>query len=232
MALRAKRFAVSFVALDVKDFLSIGKHPCDGIRLTAIAPAIALPAPQDERILRGTDQEDRDERATGKCHPRMAGRRLFTRAELDLHRPTDLRARTGAHLRRGRLALCVPRSRNPQPRRLQAQPTRQPRCRCRPRYRWRCQRSGESLRPSQHAGLHRQPRLGEGIRLPVSPMDLRSRRQPARRAVPPRLSRPGRYARRLSHRGPRPAAPLDDAAEWCGVRQLWRTQRVIGDLSR
>jgi hypothetical protein len=32
-------------------------------------PAIALPAPWDERILQELTTEDHDERATGNCHP-------------------------------------------------------------------------------------------------------------------------------------------------------------------
>ena len=36
----------------------------------------------------------------------------------------------------------------------------------------RDQRAGQPLRASQHAGLHRQSRFGEGVRLPLSPMDL------------------------------------------------------------
>ena len=98
--------------------------------------------------------------------------------------------------------------------------------------RWRGQRAGQSLRASQHAGLHREPRFGEGVRLPLSPMDLRSRRQPARRAVPPRLSRPGRHAGRFppEEHGLRRLAVTHRQRR--GVRQLRRAERIVGDLSR
>ena len=162
----------------------------------------------------------------------MAARRRLPCAELGLHRPRDLRARRRPHLRRQRLALRLPGSGNPQPRRLQAQSTRHARGRRRPRRGWRDQRPGQSLRASQHAGLHRQSRHREGVRLPLSPMDLRPRGQSARRAVPPRLSRPGRHAGRFPPGGTRPAAPRGDAPQRRGVRQLRRAQRNAGDLSR
>ena len=86
------------------------------------------------------------------------------------------------------LALRLPRGGDPEPRRLQAQPARHARGRRRARRRRRDQRAGQPLRPSQHAVLHAPTRHRQGVHLPLPPVDLRPRRQAARRAVPPRLS--------------------------------------------
>ena len=135
--------------------------------------------------------------------------------------------------RRAELALCLPRGRNPQSRRLQAQPARHPRGGRRARQRRRGQRAGQPLRASQHAGLQRQSRHGEGVHLPLPPMDLRPRRQADRRAVPPRLSRPGRHARRFPPRGARAASgSRSPRATACVFASFAQPERDARGLSR
>ena len=97
----------------------------------------------------------------------------------------------------------------------------------RPRHGRRNQCPGQPLRASQHAGLHCQPRHREGVRLSLPPVDLRPRRQPDRRAVPSRLSRPGRHARRFPPGGTRAATPRGRrrATAWCSPASAHPTSR-------
>ena len=55
-------------------------------------------------------------------------------------------------------------------------------------------RGREPLHASRRRVLPRIVRHGEGVRLPLSPMDLRPEGQPHRRAVPARAGRQGRHA--------------------------------------
>ena len=77
-----------------------------------------------------------------------------------------------------------------------------------------------------------EPRHGEGIRLPLSPMDLRSRRQIARPAVPPRLQGAGRHAGRFRPGRARARKPRGRLPQRRRLRQLRPAERDARNLSR
>ena len=80
--------------------------------------------------------------------------------------------------------------------------------------------------------LPRAQRHDQGVRLPLSPMDLQPQRRPDRRAVPARRRRQGRHARGFPHGEPRPAQAVRHHPPRRGVRVLRGQNGAVRRLSR
>ena len=164
---------------------------------------------------------------------RGAGRRRRARVPNWVYTDPDIFAREQELIFSGPSWLYhLPRSRDSQSRRFQAQPARRPRGRRGQKQGRRGQRRGQPLRPSQHAVLHDQPRHRKGVRLPLSPMDLRPRRQVARPAVPPRLQGQGRHAGRFRPGRARARNAGGRLPQRRRLRQLRPAERDARNLSR
>ena len=96
-------------------------------------------------------------------------------------------------------------------------------CRARRRSSWRAPKDG-SINVFENRCVHRAAEFcrelsgnDQGVRLPLSPMDLRPQGQPHRRAVQARRRRQGRHAAELSHRARTACASSTSppTAAWC-----------------
>ena len=153
---------------------------------------------------RARDERERQRRPLREAI-RVAGERSHAHPGLGLHRSGHLRPRGGAHLPRPHLELRGARSRAAQCRRFHPL-QRGADARRRGARRGRLdQRVREPLPAPGGRILPRAQRHDQGVRLPLSSMDLQSQRRSHRRAVPARRCRQGRHARGLPAREPRPA---------------------------
>ena len=77
-----------------------------------------------------------------------------------------------------------------------------------------------------------ESRLCQGVRLPLSPMDLRARRQIDRGAVPPRLQGARRHAGGFRPERARARKARGRQPQWRRLRQLRPAERDVRGLSR